>query len=197
MSNATIATCKTNAVVHKDTVKTKFIYDPVIRTSEKMKPSEHQVTHEIEGNPGPSGPLHSKPVVAAAQLERTKQWVELPDCEGKKDEVPLTWNVSNATWATCKPKAKEDAKKPAAGDAKAAAKPAAGDAKAAAKPAAGDAKAAADKAAADKAAADKAAADKAAADKAAADKAAADKAAADKAAADKAAADKAAAAKKA
>mgnify|MGYP006113877959 CR=1 FL=1 len=40
-----------------------------------------------------------------------KKWVELKDCSGEADEVPLNktpngGTPTNATWATCKPKSK-------------------------------------------------------------------------------------------
>ena len=51
LHNATIATCKINHTVHRSTPITQYVYDPVIRTGERMKIHEHTVTHEKEGGP--------------------------------------------------------------------------------------------------------------------------------------------------
>jgi len=225
LSNATIATCKVNAIVHKNSVKTGFIYDPVIRTSEVVQPHEHQVTHEREGKIGPAGPTRS--VTTLAQKANAGKWVELPDCNGASGEVRLLPDVSNATAATCKfdPKGSYAKKLEAEAAAKAAAAKAKAEAEAAAaEKAAAEAAAAADanKPVTDAAAAHTAAtaaktsseeaktAADAAVTKATADAATADaalaaatkaeeeaKAASEKAVTDKAAADKAAADKKA
>ena len=158
LSNATWATCKTKTTPAPQEIgKGTHVWSAPVVAIGDVKAHEHQVTHHPEGAIGPAGPTY-------ALVGRGNRWVELPNCEGKADEVILAPDVANATSATCKvdpesdfgkkhlkAAAAADAKKPAAGDAKKPAaaagdakKPAADAAKTEEKPAAAAAKHAAD-----------------------------------------------------
>ena len=84
LSNATWATCKIKNYPPPPKVipKTEYIWTPRQVAIDEQKDHEHQVTHQIEGAYGPSGPKY-------ALVGRANKWVELPNCKGEKGEVIL------------------------------------------------------------------------------------------------------------